>query len=184
MSEERGPPEPDAGPESGGVTTPSPGGASPALRPGREPDRPADAAACGDACPKRPPSPGTCGHERAPERGPVSEVPFWERKSLVEMTPEEWESLCDGCGRCCLVKLEDPDDGGVVTTAVACRLLDVRTARCSDYPRRRRHVPECVVLRPEALERLMELRRRPGATGLTQGMQTHKWLRLTKAFGF
>ena len=78
--------------------------------------------------------------------------PFWTRKTLEEMSPEEWESLCDGCGRCCLNKLWDPESRRVRFTAVACRLLDRKTCRCRDYPNRVEQVPECVVLSPEEVD--------------------------------
>lgn len=78
-------------------------------------------------------------------------APFWKTKTLAEMTPEEWESLCDGCGRCCLHKLRDDDTGEIAWTNVACRLLDTQTCQCTDYARRRRRVPDCVRLTPEGL---------------------------------
>ncbi|HEX6141716.1 MAG TPA: YcgN family cysteine cluster protein [Geminicoccaceae bacterium] len=84
----------------------------------------------------------------------MAEIPFWRRKSLIEMTPEEWESLCDRCGRCCLLKLEDEDTSEVVYTDVACRLLDLGACRCTRYRERTRLVPDCIVLTPENLERL------------------------------
>lgn len=67
------------------------------------------------------------------------------------MTAEEWEALCDGCGRCCLHKLREDETNEVLYTNVACRLLDLETCRCSDYAQRRRKVPDCVQLTPEAL---------------------------------
>lgn len=70
--------------------------------------------------------------------------PFWRTKTLEEMTTEEWESLCDGCGRCCLVKLEDEDTAEVYLTRIACRLLDHGTCKCSDYPRRFEKVHDCI----------------------------------------
>ena len=72
--------------------------------------------------------------------------PFWTRKPLEAMSPEEWESLCDGCGRCCLNKLWDPETRGVRFTAVACRLLDCKSTRCRDYENRVVRVPECVLI--------------------------------------
>lgn len=82
------------------------------------------------------------------------ELPFWKTKKLHEMSEREWESLCDGCGRCCLVKLEDEDTGRIYATDVACRLFDAGACRCADYPRRQEKVPDCVRLTPEEVARL------------------------------
>lgn len=70
---------------------------------------------------------------------------FWERP-LDDLNRDEWEALCDGCGRCCLHKLEDEDSGAIAETNVACRLLDTATARCRDYRHRRAFVPDCLRL--------------------------------------
>src|SRR5215472_7743633 len=80
--------------------------------------------------------------------------PFWRTKTLDEMNLAEWESLCDGCGRCCLVKLEDDDTGEIHFTDIGCRLLDGKTCRCLDYPRRHRLVRDCVKLTPTAVREL------------------------------
>jgi uncharacterized protein len=77
---------------------------------------------------------------------------FWERKSLKKMSQKEWEALCDGCGKCCLNKLEDVDSGHVALTRVACRLLDDSTCRCTQYDIRHQFVPDCIVLRPDNLD--------------------------------
>ena len=75
---------------------------------------------------------------------------FWERP-LTELSPEEWEALCDGCGRCCLNKLEDEETGEIALTRVACKLLDNETCRCASYPDRHAYVPECIVLTPSTI---------------------------------
>ncbi len=81
-------------------------------------------------------------------------MPFWEEKTLAQMSTEEWEALCDGCGRCCLIKLEDEDTGDRFTSDVGCRLLDGATCRCKDYPNRLSVVPDCIKL---SLENVTEL---------------------------
>jgi uncharacterized cysteine cluster protein YcgN (CxxCxxCC family) len=80
--------------------------------------------------------------------------PFWETKSLNQMTVREWESLCDGCGLCCLVRFEDEDSGDIVPTRVHCRLFDSQSCRCSDYVARRRQVPDCIKLTPHNIDAL------------------------------
>ena len=84
----------------------------------------------------------------------MAEEPFWRRKTLAEMTRGVWESLCDGCAKCCLDKLQDDDTGEISYTEVACRLLDLGTCRCTDYANRKRFVPDCVVLTPRTVARL------------------------------
>lgn len=76
---------------------------------------------------------------------------FWERVPLKNLTAREWEALCDGCGKCCLNKLEDADTGELAFTRVACRLLDDETCRCAQYENRKMFVPECIVLTPKTL---------------------------------
>lgn len=78
----------------------------------------------------------------------TSKLAFWQTKSLYEMTKSEWESLCDGCGKCCLEKIEDEDSGKVYTTKVSCRLLNLETCRCNEYKNRFQYMNDCIKLTP------------------------------------
>ena len=84
----------------------------------------------------------------------MTDQPFWRRKTLAQMTDEEWESLCDGCGQCCLHKLEDAGSGEITPTDVACSYLDLGSCRCSDYKNRQTNVPDCVSLTPKLVSTL------------------------------
>ncbi len=77
----------------------------------------------------------------------AKDLPYWRRKTLAQMTQDEWEGLCDGCGKCCLLKVEFEDTGDILPTSVACKLLDLESCQCSNYADRRRHVPDCINLR-------------------------------------
>ncbi len=79
-------------------------------------------------------------------------TPFWEQP-LETLDRAQWEALCDGCGKCCLVKAEDEDDGQIYLTNIACKLLDTETARCTNYRQRRQLVPDCIRLTREKLHR-------------------------------
>ena len=105
----------------------------------------------------------------------VPELPFWEMKSLEEMSPAEWESLCDGCARCCLVKLEDEDSGEIAYTDVGCTLLDAGTCRCRDYDRRQAKVADCVRLTPEAVRTLRWLPPTCAYRLLAEGRRLYWW---------
>jgi uncharacterized cysteine cluster protein YcgN (CxxCxxCC family) len=80
--------------------------------------------------------------------------PFWQTTPLAEMSKDEWESLCDGCGKCCVIKLEDVDNGRIHYTDVGCTLLDGTTCRCKDYPNRKSIVSDCIILTPDRLDDL------------------------------
>ena len=85
---------------------------------------------------------------------PEPQAPFWRRKAMSEMTRAEWESLCDGCGRCCLNKLEEEGTDRTFYTSVGCRLLDDHTCRCTDYANRSEKVKDCVTLTPRNINRI------------------------------
>lgn len=81
-------------------------------------------------------------------------APFWKTKTLEEMSKSEWESLCDGCGRCCMVKLEDEDTGKIHLTSLSCALLDVKACRCKDYDNRFEKMPDCLSVTLEKVRSL------------------------------
>lgn len=77
---------------------------------------------------------------------------FWKNRPVSALTPQEWESLCDGCAKCCLIRFEDEDSREITFTNICCRYLDQDTCRCTDYPNRSTNVPECVSITPLILE--------------------------------
>jgi uncharacterized protein len=83
---------------------------------------------------------------------PLTTSKFWRDKPLSALTPEEWESLCDGCAKCCLHRLEDEETGEIHTTNIVCSYLNQTDCRCSDYPNRSINVPDCVSVTPELLK--------------------------------
>ena len=106
---------------------------------------------------------------------PSADEPFWRRKRLAEMTPAEWESLCDGCGKCCLHKLQYEKPRHIQFTNVACKLLDIHTCRCTDYPHRREQVPDCVKLTPENIKKLRWLPKSCAYRVLHEGGDLEWW---------
>lgn len=108
------------------------------------------------------------------DKGPDS-AQFWRTKRLGEMTQPEWESLCDGCGRCCLNKLIDEDTSRTVFTDVGCKLLDGETCRCTDYAHRQAKVKDCVRLTPRNVRRLTWLPPTCGYRLVAEGRDLYWW---------
>lgn len=101
--------------------------------------------------------------------------PFWREKTLAEMSDPEWESLCDGCGRCCLNKLEDWDTGEIWWTNVACRYFDEKSCGCTDYQNRHENVPDCIALTPENVPELAWLPPSCGYRLIAEGSDLYWW---------
>jgi uncharacterized cysteine cluster protein YcgN (CxxCxxCC family) len=101
--------------------------------------------------------------------------PFWIGKKLEELTQQQWEALCDGCGRCCLQKLKNPTTGKVHYTWVACFLLDIGTCRCSNYELRHILVPDCLKLEPKNILNLRWLPRTCAYRRLAEGKKLPDW---------
>ncbi|RZJ96852.1 MAG: YcgN family cysteine cluster protein [Brevundimonas sp.] len=101
--------------------------------------------------------------------------PFWRTKRLAEMSAAEWESLCDGCGLCCLVRFEDEDSGEVIPTRVHCKLFDPQTCACSDYVNRKAHVPDCIKLTPGNIEALEWMPKSCGYRRIHEGRDLADW---------
>lgn len=105
----------------------------------------------------------------------MSARPFWEEKSLAELSTAEWESLCDGCGLCCLVRFEDEATGDVTPTRVACRLFDQHACHCRDYPHRRAQVPDCIKLTPGNVSTLRWMPKSCAYRRLNEGRGLASW---------
>jgi uncharacterized cysteine cluster protein YcgN (CxxCxxCC family) len=102
-------------------------------------------------------------------------LPFWKAKPLDALSKAEWESLCDGCAKCCLHKLEDTDTGEIAQTNVACRLLDIGSCRCANYPQRSRYVPDCVILTPKNVGALKWMPKTCAYRLLAEGKDLFPW---------
>jgi uncharacterized cysteine cluster protein YcgN (CxxCxxCC family) len=105
----------------------------------------------------------------------MEEAPFWKQKTLAEMTNVEWESLCDGCGLCCLNKLEDWDSGDIFFTSIRCKLLDNESCRCSSYENRWDFVPDCVQLTKQNVDEIPWLPPTCGYRLINEGRDLYWW---------
>lgn len=104
-----------------------------------------------------------------------AQKPFWLTTTLDEMSAQQWESLCDGCGRCCLIKLEDEDTGEILATDIGCRLFDAGSCRCRDYANRSSIVPDCITLTPQAVRTLRWLPPTCGYRLVAEGRDLAWW---------
>jgi len=105
----------------------------------------------------------------------MSDEPFWKTTPMEAMSREQWESLCDGCGKCCLAKLEDEDTGDIYWTSVGCRLFDAGTCRCIDYANRGALVADCVQLNPENVRTISWLPSTCGYRLVAEGQDLRWW---------
>ena len=105
----------------------------------------------------------------------MAQKPFWEAKTLEDMSAAEWESLCDGCGLCCLIRFEDEVTGEVIPTRVSCRLLDNELCRCKDYANRKVYVPDCIKLTPWNIEALQWMPLSCAYRRLYEGRPLPRW---------
>lgn len=100
---------------------------------------------------------------------------FWRDKTLEQMTAAEWEALCDGCGRCCVIRFEEEETGEVIPTRVHCKLFDPQACRCSDYAARKTHVPDCIKLTPWNIEALQWMPKSCAYRRLHEGRGLADW---------
>ncbi|MBT5186301.1 MAG: YcgN family cysteine cluster protein [Kordiimonadaceae bacterium] len=105
----------------------------------------------------------------------ANKPPFWKSKTLEKMSENEWESLCDGCGLCCLHKLEDEQTEDVSYTNVACRLLNINTCRCNQYTKRKKLVPDCVILKPKDVQKFKWLPPTCAYRLISEGKDLYPW---------
>ncbi len=105
----------------------------------------------------------------------MTSQPWWQTKSLADMSDDEWESLCDGCAKCCLVKLEDVDTEEIYYTNVSCQLLDTESCRCSDYAGRHRIVDDCIKLDRSNVNKLQWLPKSCSYRLVAEGQPLPEW---------
>nr|MCU0882012.1 YcgN family cysteine cluster protein [Hyphomonadaceae bacterium] len=100
---------------------------------------------------------------------------WWRETPMEDMTPQQWEALCDGCAKCCVIRLEDEDTGDIHATNIGCKLLDGQSCRCTDYPGRQAKVPDCVQLTPANVRELSWLPKTCGYRLIAEGRPLFDW---------